>query len=211
LSNVSYNTDDFFASKIAELEKNGIIEWCYWIRHQPDTDETKAHIHFTLKPSKRIDTAKLREFFYEFDPTNSLPLTCTKKWNPMNSMDDWLLYAVHDIPYLNSKGEYRKFHYEFKDLKATDYDALTADWHAINRKKYYVFQLLEDYARKHIPFFVLVQEGIVPIAQRSQFQFQYNDLCRAIENEDKQQSGRLQSHEEIDEDGVIHNTRDTDM
>lgn len=204
LSNISYNTHEYFEAKINELVKNGVIEWAYWIHHKADTDETKPHTHFTFKPSKRIDTGKLREYFNEFDPTNPLPLTCTAKWNPMNSMDDWLLYAVHDIPYLNSKGQYRNFHYGFSDLKATDYDALKTDWEAIDRKKYYIFKILEDYARNNIPFYVLVQESIVPIAQRSQFQYQYEDLCRAIQNEKEGKSGRKESHEEfVDEDGVV--------
>lgn len=210
LSNISYNSDDYFAAKIKELEKNGVIEWAYWIHHKADTDETKEHIHFTFKPSKRIDTAKLREFLFEFDPKSDLPLTCTKKWKPMNSMDDWLLYAVHDTAYLNSKGQYRKYHYDFQDLKATDYDALTADWQAINRKKYYIFDILEDYARRNIPFFVLVQQSIVPIAQRAQYQHQYEDILRAVEHEKQGTTGRKEQHEDyIDSDGVVHSNPPT--
>ena len=62
-------------------------------------------------------------------------------------------------------------------------------------RKYYILEWLEDAARSQTPFFVLVQQGLIPIAQRSQFEFQYNALTRAIENEKQGKTGRKTSHE----------------
>ena len=142
-----------------------------------------------------METADLRDFFKEHDPTNEKPRTCTARWQPTNSMDDWLLYAKHDPAYLASKGQYRRHHYKWDDIKATDEDALHADIAAIDMRKYLILEWLEDAARNQTPFFVLVQQGLIPIAQRSQFEFQYNALTKAIENEKQGKTGRKTPHE----------------
>lgn len=201
ISNISYNTPDFFASRLYELEQNRVIDWAYWIVHEADSDETKQHIHFVLQPSARVDTTDLRKFFYEPDLKNvGKLLTCTKKWMYTSSMDDWLLYAVHDPYYLASKGQRRNIQYQFSDLKTTDEDALCNDWQCIDRMKYERLRWLYDAVKDHTPFALLVQWGFVPIAQRSQFEFQYNAL---MELERSGQAGRYLSHEDIDDDGVI--------
>ena len=208
ISNISYNTIEYFESKVQELIERRIIDWCYWAFHLADEDELKDHIHFVLKPSKRLETADLRDFFKEIDPTHEKPRTCTARWQPTNSMDDWLLYAKHDPAYLASKGQYRRHHYKWEDIKATDEDALHADIAAIDMRKYLILEWLEDAASNQTPFFVLVQQGLIPIAQRSQFEFQYNALTKAIENEKQGKTGRKQAHEkptliEIDDNTPI--------
>lgn len=192
ISNISYNTTSFFRHTINRLVDMGVIDWAYWIYHMPDVDEEKGHIHFVLKPSKRLDTTELRKCFMELDPTNPLPLCCTTVWRftPPEHMDDWLLYVVHDIGYLASKGQKRNIHYGFDDLRATDMDALRNDWNAIDRTKYDRLQYVYKAAEMSAPFALLVQLGLVPIAQRAQYEMQYNALvdlakdpsCRRILN-----------------------------
>lgn len=206
ISNISYNTPAYFENRVQALIDNKVIDWCYWIKHQPDTDETKEHIHFVLRPSSRLDTTDLRTFFNEIDLSNpSKPLTCTTKWMFTNSMDDWLLYAVHDQYYLASKGQNRNIKYEFSDISSTDQDALRADWNAINRMKYERLRFLMDAVENETPFAVLVQFGLIPIAQRSQFEYQYNALKSLV---DSGQANRFLSHENVDSDGVITETED---
>lgn len=202
ISNISYNTDAFFQGVISNLEDRGIIDWCYWIRHKADADELKSHIHFVLKPSKRLDTKTLGAMFQEIDPNNVIPLGCTKKWNYTNSLDDWLLYAVHDIGYLASKGQIRNFHYDFDAIQSTDTDALRADWNAIDRTKYNRLALLADAVDKRIPFAILVQQSVIPISQRQQYEYQYNALMFLSLNG---VTGRKIDHENayIDENGEI--------
>lgn len=196
LSNVSYNTVEFFERKIEELEKRNIIEWCYWVHHEPDLDELKPHIHFTFKPAKRIDTKDFRDYLNEYDPENPLPRTCTKKFNPMNSMTDWLLYAVHDEAYLASKGEFRNIHYKYADLRATDYDALSSDWANIDWRKYRRTAIIQEAIEKRISFGALVRDGVIPVAQIAQFRMAYNEL---YELHLYGESGRKISHELPDE------------
>lgn len=176
ISNISFNSPDFFEHKVFELLKNGVIDWCHWIAHKAEDDEKKDHIHFVLKPSCRIDTNKLRQQFFEVDANNALPLAPSTDWHPVSSMDDWLLYAVHDTDYLKSKRQMRKFAYMKKDIRSTDADALNECWRNIDRIKYARLRALEDAVARDIPFYVLVQDGIIPIAQRAQWQRQYMDL-----------------------------------
>lgn len=183
ISNVSYNSDEFFEATVQRLYKARIIDWCYWVRHEADTDETKPHIHFVLKPSARLDTQALREQFKEVDLHNpTQPLCCTTRWFFTNSMEDWLLYAVHDVAYLASKGQTRKHHYGYTDLKSTDPDGLRQDWNMIDRSKYDRLQILFEAAQMDIPFGLLVQMGRVPIPQRAQWEQQYNSLLHLVSN-----------------------------
>lgn len=202
ISNIDYNTPEFFRRKIEDWYERGIIDWCYWILHQPDTDETKAHIHFVLKPSRRVDTADLRKDLFEFDPTHpDKPLTCTNAWHFTNSMDEWLLYAVHDVAYLQSKGQVRNIRYDYDDLQATDYDALRADWNAIDRTRFDRLRVLYEAVEKGTPFFQLVQSGLIPITQRAQYEFQYNALASTYTP--RTGSGRKQPHEDPETGEII--------
>lgn len=207
ISNISYNTPEFFEHTIKRLYNDGVIEWCYWILHKADTDETKDHIHFVLRPSDTIDTKALQMQFVQIDPNNVKPLCVTSKWNFTNSMDDWLLYAVHDMGYLASKGQRRNYRYEKNDIKSTDYDALNNDWNAINHMKFDRLRILSEAVESHVPFALLVQQGVIPISQRAQFEAQYHAL-RILQDADL--SGRNMTHEDtwqmVDEDGVIHET-----
>lgn len=199
ISNISYNSIAHFEQCIKALWGGNKIDWAYWIYHKADTDETKDHIHFVLRPSSRVDTSDLRKFFNEVDPTHpDMPLTCTCKWNFTNSMDDWLLYAIHDINYLKSKGQTRNHFYEWKDIKATDYGALRQDIASIDMTKWNRLAILEKAVREDIPFAQLVQDGFIPIAQRAQYEQQY----RAIKDNIVLRKGcRFQSHELYDDCG----------
>lgn len=202
ISNVSYNTPKFFENKILELEENGVIEWCYWVYHLADEDEKKDHIHFVLRPCKRLDTQDLRKHLFEFDPEHpNKPKTCTKVFKFTNSMDDWLLYAVHDTAYLRMKGQVRTHKYEYKDLRATDEDALLQDWQSIDKRKYMALYWLEEAVENNVPFYELISKGLVPIQQRSMYEFQYKDLLQAKFNKEHGRSGRKESHEDDDENG----------
>lgn len=201
ISNISYNSREHFEHVVQSLRSRGIIDWCYWIYHVADTDETKDHIHFVLAPSTRIDTSALRKQFDEIDPSgNGLFLSCTSKWFFTNSLDDWLLYAVHDPSYLTSKGQLRNHLYSYDDLHSTDPDALRHDWNMIDRLKYKRLEFLYDAVKQEVPFAVLVQQGVVPIAQRSQYEYQYNSLAQLFKSG---AAGRFLSHEQVDEDGVL--------
>lgn len=210
VSNISYNTPEFFRQKVTELVSRRVIDWCYWIQHQPDTDETKEHIHFVLHPSGNTDTFDLRHEFMEFDPSHpNKPLTCTTqfRFTPDNNMDDWLLYAVHDAGYLASKGQKRNIQYRFEDLQATDEDALRYAWNNIDRTKFDRLARLSQAVADGMTWTAVVTSGnIVPMPQYSAYHDLYNRLVGLGER-----SGRNLAHENpsdityqaIDKDGVV--------
>lgn len=188
ISNISYNTDAYFSLKISELMDNHIIDYAYWIRHLPDTDDTKSHIHFVMKPSVKVDTNGLKQYFDEFDPKNLKPLSCTSVWRT-SKIDDWLLYAVHDTEYLRAKGlERTHYDYSFDEIGTTDSDALRSDWFMIDRGKYKRLKAITTAVHNGTPFYELVKTAQIPIAQRAQYERQYLDEL---------------SHIKCDKDGVI--------
>lgn len=193
ISNISYNTIEHFQGVIYDLVQRNVIDWAYWILHRAEDDERKDHIHFVLKPSERIDTSKLEKEFIEIDLGHSKPLGVTKVWKYTSSMDDWILYCSHDVGYLASKGQIRKHHYSFDDFGYTDEDAFLEDWHNVNRVAYQRLQALADAVQKKVPFVLLVQQGVVPIAQRSQYEFQYNALLQLMYDH---KTGRHEGHED---------------
>lgn len=178
ISNISYNTPEFFEAKIKALASGDkrLIDWAHWIIHSPEDDETKSHIHFVLKPSRRIDTNALRNEFIEspalfieaksqrgekitendFKPLGVLPFDKTK------NISDWLLYAVHDVRYLLKKGQTRKHHYERKDVKSTDPDFLAVQWNdTIDPLQTLCGRVLELRAQEKT-FGEILATGIVP-------------------------------------------------
>lgn len=185
ISNITYNTLPFFEHVINDLAERGIIEWAYWILHKADSDDKKDHIHFVLRPSARIETTALRNAFLEPTADNPLPLAPTSKWFFTNSMDDWILYVLHDEAYLASKGQTRNYRYEIESLCATDRDALMADYNNIDRVKFDRLRRLAEAVYDGIPFVNLVQSGLIPISQRAQYEAQYRALLdRSYKNVD---------------------------
>lgn len=142
ISSISYNSLSFFELTARRLQDAGIIDWCHWIWHQPEDDERKGHIHFVLKPSKRVDTQKLRKEFVEpltpddvIEAVEKDGVTDPKQIPPKgvlpfqkSKIEDWLLYAIHDVRYLLKKGQSRRHHYERADVKSTEPDFLKSQW-----------------------------------------------------------------------------------
>lgn len=195
ISNISYNTPAKLAAVFSELLRDGVIDWAYWIHHKADDEETKDHAHIVLKPAARLDTVALAKRFMEPDPKASItkPLGVTSKWNFCRSLDDWLLYAVHDTGYLASKGQRRRYHYTIDDVQATDREALLEDWRSIDRRAFDRLAYVAFAAESGVPFALLVKDGRVPVAQYNAYKRYYEDildLTRAA------RTRRQQEHEE---------------
>lgn len=202
ISNISYNSLEFFEHKMNDLVSRRVLDWAYWIWHHADIDELKDHIHFVCKPAGKLDTFDLRKELMEFDPTHpTKPLTCTTNFHftPNKNMDDWLLYVVHDKGYLAFKGQKRNYEYRFEDLKATDEDALRFAWNNIDRTKYSRMEKVIELASSGMSFVEIVRAGLIPMNQYNQ----YKDLVQHFVDMGKR-SGRAGTHEEVDDDGNLH-------
>lgn len=144
ISSISYNTIPFFTEKVKALTSGDspAFDWVHWVVHQPEEDEKKAHIHFVCQPSRQMDTNSIRQEFVEpadmyvrekikrgetITEQDLKPLGCLP-FNKTKSLRDWLLYAIHDVKYLLTKGEMRKHTYTREDVKSTAPDMLTEEW-----------------------------------------------------------------------------------
>jgi len=121
IATISYNTEAFLIATLEELYRNKkICDWCF-IKHYPEEDEKKEHIHLWVKPNTLIDTMDLQEKFKELDLKNpTKPLGCIDFRS--SNIDDFILYGMHLEAYLLSKLEFRQYHYEKSDFKYCDED-----------------------------------------------------------------------------------------
>lgn len=190
LSNISFNTPSYFRKISLDLVADGYFDYIYWICHHADTDDKKDHIHFLFQPSKSLETSSIIEKYLQFDISfpadNSLsfvlndyrPLKPTFKFNPVNSLDDWLLYCCHNVDYLSSKGLKRNYYYKWTDFQSTDSDSLIHDINNIDYTKIGRLSFLREGALYDVPFYQLIQDGKIPIQYRAQYEAQYNALRR---------------------------------
>lgn len=133
-STISYNTDDFLQIKLDELIQKRVIDFWAYIEHLPEEDEKKAHKHIYLVPNGKIDTDQVKDFLQELDPLNiDKPLGCI--WFQPSKFDDWFFYELHDIEYLASKGQSRKYHYQESEFRYSSEDFFTQLKHRIDFSK----------------------------------------------------------------------------
>ena len=121
---ISYNSEQFLVDTLERLIKNKIISFYAFVKHEPELDEAKAHIHLYIEPVNKIDTATLPDLFNELDlnhpdkPLKIMPLQTCRSW------PDWMWYCLHDKSYLLKKGQNRIYHYTIEDFQTNDYDDL---------------------------------------------------------------------------------------
>lgn len=191
-STVSYNTKDFLTYKLDKLYKTKVIDFYAFVYHLAEEDEEKSHIHVYIEPNGQQDTDQIQEELEELDPNNpQLPLGCIRfrssKWG------EWKQYCDHDIAYLLSKGQTRKYHYSDADYVYSDKVYFNELNHTIDRSKLNRNQLVKDAVDNGISFVDLVKTGQVPVQMIGAFKMMYDLLSndkirRAIDPE----TGELQ-------------------
>lgn len=168
ISSVSYNTETFLAGRLHTLVDQGVLEYAYWIWHQPEEDEKKAHAHILVKPNRRLDTSMLKNEFREIVPGETKPLGVLP-FRP-SKVNDWLLYAVHDAAYLALKNESRKIRYNKSDIHTTEPDLLEDDWRSAHEGENNRLTRVVECAQRGVPFAELVKMGLIPIPQLFQYE-----------------------------------------
>ena len=178
---ISYNTVDFLKLKLDHLVNTDVLCFYAFIKHRPEIDERKEHIHLYCEPAGLVDTDMIKNFLEEIDPLEPLKpiriLPCRK-----SQFDDWFLYAIHDEKYLAHKGQMRKYYYRTEDIETSNIDYLLELKNTINFNKIYKNSAIVDAIVAGIPFADLVARGALPIQQYTQAKAFYNDyaeLCRA--------------------------------
>lgn len=130
------------------------------IRHAPEEDTKKEHFHFFVSPSKPLDFISFRRRFIEpcddEKPLNCLPFQTSK-------LSDWILYALHDIQYLNKKGLLRINHYSLENFFTNDEEYLLQSYNdakeAISDSRMNLFLAA---VRRGSSFGEILRSGVVP-------------------------------------------------
>ena len=169
VATISYNSEDFLKEQLKSLYRRHVIcDWMF-IKHQAEEDERKDHIHLWIKPNTLIDTMEIQNVLTEFNPDDSLhPLKCIDFRR--SSVDDWILYALHDREYLLTKGECRQYVYEKENIIRCDDDTFEdLYYHAYHGSKF-----AQERVQRNIIFDFnfnkaeLIKQGRVPLGLASQ-------------------------------------------
>lgn len=162
-STISYNTEEFLKLKLNELTKAHVVSFWAYIWHKPEEDEHKPHFHVYIEPARSVFTDSFLDEFIEIDPNNEKPRRCLPCHK--SKFDDWYLYSLHDVNYLNRKGQSREYHYKFKDIVCSDEDYLLELVKNIDLTKMTPFEAIKDAVGNGLTFEEYVSQGGVPINQ----------------------------------------------
>lgn len=176
IATISYNTDSFLAGKLRSLVASNVLEYAYWIWHNPEEDEKKGHFHVLVKPNRRIDTNSLQKEFIE-TVIGEKPLKCLP-FRP-SKVADWILYSSHDILYLNQKAQQRQFHYTKKDFHSTDDDLFDEDWRDCHSREDSRINRVIELAKQGLTWKDIISSGLIPINHLFQYEKIY---CMAAQN-----------------------------
>lgn len=166
-STISWNSEDFLRVHLEDLVKRRkIYAWAY-IKHLKEDDETKDHFHVLFFPNGQVDTDQVCDFFSEItftedgemqDPINLAPPRSSK-------FGDWYLYCLHDVAYLASKDQTRRFHYTNKDMRVSNQDFFMEEVHQIDFSKYKRQQHIAERIMDGVTPSELVMDGVIPVPQ----------------------------------------------
>lgn len=171
IATISFNTPEYLALKLRELQKAGRVSFWAFVVHEPEDDEggTKQHAHVYLEPSKMLQTDDLREALKEFDPTKpDKPRGCLTFVS--SKFDPWYMYALHDKRYLASKGEARRYHYAHEDIVTSDEDDLLYKARMIDLLALSPYADMEEAQAHGITFAEYFRRGTIPIQQVGMWQ-----------------------------------------
>lgn len=173
ISTISYNSDYFLYRELSALVVERVIEFFAFVNHLPEEDEKKEHKHLFIIPSSNLDTFTLQKRLQEIDLQNPTmpPLGCILFKH--SKFADWYLYCIHDIDYLASKNEMRKYHYTIDDIVSNSADYLNELVHSSDFSKYKTFAKLRDAVSSGVSFRELVYNGFIPVQQIIQYKKAY--------------------------------------
>ena len=150
----------FLQNVLSTAVEDGSIFFYAFIRHYAEEDTKKDHFHIFVSPSKPLDMLAFRRLFIEPVPGDkplcSLPFQSSK-------IGDWLLYALHDITYLNKHGLVRLNHYSIEDVITNDDEFLLQSYYdakesiSDNRMVLFINEM-----RRGASFGDILRAGIVP-------------------------------------------------
>jgi hypothetical protein len=157
-----------------------VIDFWVYVEHLPEDDETKAHKHLYCVPSRLVDTAQFVAYLQEVDANKPLDKPLGVIMPVSSKFGDWFQYTQHDVAYLMSKGQTRRFGYTLADYVSSDPDYFNEIRHRIDLTKSNTHKRLVEAVQSKTPFQELVLQGMVPINQIHAYEMAYNYITNAI-------------------------------
>lgn len=170
ISTISYNTPSFLALKLNELTKAHKIAFWSFIEHLPEDDEglNKTHCHVYIEPACSIQTEELRDELLEYDPEMpDKPRKCLPFFRSV--FGDWYLYGLHDVEYLATKNQTRRYHYHLDHFQASDEDTFLFNVRTIDLSALTPIKRLRELLQAGMQFSDALANGYVPIPQISAY------------------------------------------
>lgn len=163
VATVSYNSPEFLKSKLEELIRNRKISDYMFIEHEPESDESKRHIHLFIVPNTLIDTMDLQDFLKEPCNNSKKPLGCIDFRKSQD--DDWILYCEHYLPYLASKCQSREWVYEKEQFMFHDEDTFNRKYLHAHKASAWAQrnQILEMLKSNELTPTDLINNGTIPL------------------------------------------------
>lgn len=211
ISTISFNSREYLALKLHELQKSGRISFWAFVEHVPEDDEAgkKYHHHVFVIPSKMLQTDDLREELKEYDPEHpDKPKGCLT-WNS-SRFEHWYMYGKHDKRYLASKGQSRKYTYSHDKFISSDDDDLLAMSRSIDLISLSPYTDMQDAISQGLTWDEYFSRGTVPIPQIHQFQMAFF----ALQSTATQRNGRTTHSPKVDDETgevIEHFTGDDDL
>ncbi len=191
---ISYNTKDFLIKRLNELIQARKIDFYAFIEHLPEEDETKSHKHLFVVPSRQYDTFTFCDELKEIDKNNlsGKPLGCIACRS--SKFGDWYLYGLHDIGYLATKGQTRKYYYTKAEFIVSEEDYFNEQIHLIDFSKLNRVETLITAVRRGESFDTLIKRGQVPVQLINQYEKMFYILASGTGTERNGKDG----HESVD-------------
>lgn len=163
VSTISYNTPEYLKAKLEELIRNHQISDYMFIQHQPESDETKEHIHLYMVPNTTVDTMDIQDFLKEPVNNSKKPLGCVDFRKSVE--DEWILYVEHYLPYLASKCQTREWVYEKENFVWHDQDTFDRKYLHAHKASAWAQrnQILEALKSNKLTPIDLINNGTIPL------------------------------------------------
>lgn len=210
ISTIWYGSEEFLKMKLDGLIISGDLTFYTYVKHLKEEDEKKDHIHVYMVPDGQLDTSSLNNELTEYDLTNVLPVRPLPY--KFSKFDDWYLYDSHNVSYLASKGQTRKYHYSQSDFKSSNDDYLNELIHTIDLSKINRLEVVINAAEQGLSFTELVKTGQVPIQLFNQYKqaFELIKSSYAMTYRAKYENHENEDENEYDEKGYKIPTKEGD-
>lgn len=175
-STISYNTESFLQKKLNNLIRDGVLDFWVYIKHLPEVDEKRSHIHLFVIPAKLVNTSSFLQHFVEADISSpdKPPLRCLPCQS--SKFGDWYLYSRHDKDYLASKMQARKYSYRDCDFICSDGDYFNELIRSTDFSAQQRFGRFRDLVLNGAKFYDLVAQGFIPVPLINQYAKVYEAL-----------------------------------